>query len=265
MRASALALVVVVAACKAKAGKHEAAANGCDLAGQYRTRFDTGVGQWLWFRFKVDPSVQHATLTAPYAIDEKATLAIDPDPAACKLAVTATTQRGELLASITLDPKTQKVTGKLRMVGAREGVELEGVHDPGQGAPASKRACIQAGRYQLVVPAEQAWKAADKGSCDNAVIKIPFLVEEFGDQLSIDQLDDDGNAAWAAEDFIEKGPCEVLLRFRHKDYTVMTTLTFGGDKVTAAPEFASVQILDKGDTRRCEISDPMAWVEHVGA
>jgi hypothetical protein len=202
-------------------------------------------------------------MRAPSAFDESATLTVDPDPAACKASVIAKTKTGEVLASITLDPKTHKVTGKLRRSGAREGVELEGVHDPAGAPPTGKRACIKPGKYQLVVPAEQEWHAADGGSCDNAAIKVPFLVEELGEKLSIDQLDDDGTAAWAAEDYREQGECEVLLRFRHRDYTALTRLTFGGDKVTAAPLEASVQVLDKGDTRRCRATSPMAWVEKI--
>ena len=242
--------------------KKPAATSGCDHpAGVYRTRFDAGVGQWLWFRFEVDPSMQKATLKTPSAFDEGAVLTIDRDPAACKASVIAKTKTGEVLASITLDPKTHKVTGKLRRNGAREGVELEGVHDPVGGAVASKRACLHPGKYQLVVPAEQEWMPRE--GCDNATIKVPFLVEEFGDKLSIDQLDDDGTAAWAAEDYSEQGECDVLLRFRHRDYTALTKLTFGGDKVTAAPIEVSVQVLDKGDTRRCRAASPMAWVEKI--
>lgn len=254
-------LLLALAACGG--GKKKAqAAEGCDLAGTYRTRFDAGVGQWLWFRFEVD-SAMKATMRGPSALDEKALLTVDPDPAACKLSVVAKTEGGEVLASITLDPKTQKVSGKLRMVGAREGVTLDGVRDPIGGAP-PKHACIKPGRYQLVVPAEQSWEAEDGGSCDNAIIKVPFLVEEFGDKLSIDQLDDDGSAAWTAEDYNMVGDCEVILRFRNREYTAMTRLTFGGDQVTAAAMSASVQVLDKGDTRRCRVvGSPMAWVERI--
>jgi hypothetical protein len=265
-----LALVLVVAtiisfgACKGKAKQTDVTA-GCDLSGTYRTRFDAGVGQWLWFRFEVDPSVQHATLKMPSAVDDKATLTIDPDPAACKLSVVAKTPRGELLASITLDPKTQKVTGKLRMVGAREGVVLEGVHDPRTGAPAPKHACIAPGRYQLVIPAEQAWNPLDGGTCDAASIKVPFLVEELGDKLSIDQLDDDGSAAWAAEDYVETGDCSVQIQFRHRDYMTMADLTFGGDKVTAKALSARVSVIESGgDKHSCQIINPMVWVEKLG-
>jgi len=241
------------------------AREGCDLSGTYRTRFDAGVGQWLWFRFEVD-SAMKATMRAPSAVDEKTTtLTVDPDPAACKLSVVAKTDRGEILASLTLDPKTQKVTGTLRMVGAREGVALDGVRDPVGGTP-PRHACIKPGRYQLVVPAEQEWKAEDGGSCDNAIIKVPFLVEELGDKLSIDQLDDDGSAAWTAEDYGLVGDCEVVLRFRNREYTAQTRLTFGGDQVTAALISASIQVLDKGDSRRCRVTgSPMAWVEKLEA
>jgi len=257
-------LLLALAACGGGKEKPKAK-EGCDLAGTYRTRFDAGVGQWLWFRFEVD-SAMKATMKGPSAIDEKTTtLTVDPDPAACKLSVVAKTERGEILASLTLDPKTQKVTGKLRMVGAREGVALDGVRDPVAGTP-PKHACIKPGRYQLVVPAEQEWKADDGGSCDNAIIKVPFLVEEFGEKLAIDQLDDDGSAAWTAEDFSLVGDCEVVLRFRNREYTAMTKLTFGGDQVTAAAMSASVQVLDKGDTRRCRVTgSPMAWVERIGS
>ena len=260
MRAAALLLAVAACGGGGKDKKQEADKAGCDLAGVYRTRFDAGVGQWLWLRFEIDASMQKAVMKAPSAFDESALLTVDPDPAACKASVVAKTKTGELLASITLDPKTHKVTGKLRRNGAREGVELQGVHDP-VGAVASTRACLLPGKYQLVVPAEQEWVPSE--GCDTAQIKVPFLVEEFGDKLSIDQLDDDGTAAWAAEDYSEEGPCDVVLRFRHRDYTVLTKLTFGGDKVTAAPITVNVQVVDKGDTRRCTATSPMGWVEKI--
>jgi hypothetical protein len=258
-----LLLVSIVACGGGGKDKKAVPAGGCDLSGTYRTRFDARVGQWLWFRFEVDASGATAVVKSPSAIGEKATVKFDPDPAACKASIVLKTETGEILASITLDPKTHKVTGQLRMVGAREGVPLEGVHDPIGGTP-PKRACIQPGRYQLVVPAEQAWESDDGGKCETALIKVPFLVEEYGDKLAIDQLDDDGSAAWAAEDYSEIGPCEVLLRFRHRDYTTHTRLTFGGDKVTAGALSASVNVIESGgDKHRCRIDDPMAWVEKL--
>ncbi len=256
-------LCLLLAACSGGKDKKQAAAGGCDLSGTYRTRFDARVGQWLWFRFAVDASGVNAVVKSPSAIGEKSTITFDPDPAACKASIVLKGERGDILASITLDPKTQKVTGQLRMVGAREGVPIEGVHDPIGGTP-PKRACIQAGRYQLVVPAEQAWTSDDGGKCDTALIKVPFLVEEYGDDLLIDQLDDDGSAAWAAEDYATLSPCEVILRFRHRDYTAQTRLTFGGDKVTAAALSATANVVESGgDKHRCYIADPMAWVEKL--
>jgi len=257
-------LLIAVASCGGGKDKAKPATTGCDLSGVFRTRFDAGVGQWLWFRFEVDASMQKATLRTPSAIDDKAVLTIDPDPAACKASVVAKTERGELLASITLDPKTHKVTGKLRRNGAREGVELEGVHDPAGAPVPPKHACIKPGRYQLVVPAEQAWKGLDGGTCEEATIKVPFLVEEFGDKLSIDQLDDDGGAAWAAEDYMETGPCSVRLQFRHRQYMTLAELTFDGDKVGATALSASVSVVEKGDNHRCQIINPMVWVEKLG-
>jgi hypothetical protein len=256
-------LCLLLAACSGGGKEKKSAAGGCDLSGTYRTRFDARVGQWLWFRFAVDASGAKATVKSPSAIGEKATITFDPDPAACKASIVLKEERGDILASITLDPKTQKVTGQLRMVGAREGVPLEGVHDPLGGTP-PKRACIQPGRYQLVVPAEQAWTSDDGGKCDAALVKVPFLVEEYGEDLLIDQLDDDGSAAWAAEDYGVVGPCEVILRFRHRDYTAQTRLTFGGDKVTAAALSATANVVESGgDKHSCHISEPMAWVEKL--
>jgi hypothetical protein len=255
-----LAIILVLGACKGAPAKK--AQVGCDLSGSYRTQFDVGVGQWLWFRFSVDPGLQHAKLELPAAFDPRSPLTIDPDPAACKLSVTAKTGRGDLLASLTLDPKTQKVTGKLRRPGGTVSVELKGVHDPTSG-PAQTRACLKPGRYQLVVPAEQTWHGLDGGKCDTASLNVPFLLEELGDKVSIDQLDDDGNAAWAAEDYAEEGPCKVLVRFRHEEYMTLTELTFGGDVVTAVPKWASVTVLENGDPHRCQIWDPVAWVEEL--
>ncbi|MBA3457736.1 MAG: hypothetical protein H0T42_31935 [Deltaproteobacteria bacterium] len=254
-----LLLVLLLAGCTAKADKTEH--SGCDLAGHYRLRFEAGVGQKLWFRFKVDSSGQTATMTKPNAMTvEKVKL--DPDPAACKLSLTATTPRGEVLAQATLDPKTNMVTGTLRISGDREGAALSGFRD--QGPPAGKHAaCMTPGVYELVVPAEQAWDSDTEGvSCDEATLRIAFLVEPFGDDLAIDQLDADGTAAWGAEDVFEVGPCALEVRFRHHDQTAYTRLAFAADKVTATAMQASMRVVSKsGDVGRCIIDSPMAWVE----
>jgi hypothetical protein len=254
-----LLVLVVIAGCSPKADKTVAA--GCDLAGHYRLRFDAGVGQRLWFRFKVDHSGQTATMTTPNAFTFER-IKLDPDPAACKLTINASSKRGDLLASATLDPKTNIVTGTLRVSGAREGVALSGFRDIGP--PTGKHAaCVTPGVYELVVPAEQAWDSDTEGvSCDEATLRIAFLVEPFGDSLAIDQLDADGTAAWGAEDVFEVGPCAVEVRFRHHDQQAYTQLAFAGDKVTANATRASMRVVSKGgDAGRCEITSPMAWVE----
>lgn len=255
----ALLALLALAACGSPS---DAPKTGCDLAGTYRLRFDARVGQWLWLRFAVAKDMT-ATLLPPKAITTKNdALKIDPDPAACKLAAIAKTERGDLLASITIDKKTNEVTGTLRGVGMREGVALKGVRDVGP--PASKHACVTQGMYALVVPAEQAWTSTERGrSCEAAVARVPFLVEYLGDKLVVDQIDPDGSAAWAAEDVFvdEADPCNVEVRFRHDEWYVYAKVTFGGDKVTAEVTSASVQVSQGGDVWRCEIRDPMSWVE----
>jgi hypothetical protein len=255
----AVTLVLVLAAC---GGKSDAPQSGCDLAGTYRLRFDARVGQWLWLRFKVERDMS-AKLLSPKAIttkDDK--LKIDPDPAACKLAAIAKTESGELLASITIDKKTNEVTGTLRGVGMRSGVALRGVRDVGPSP--SKHACVTQGMYALVVPAEQAWQATEGGrNCETAAVRVPFLVEYLGDKLVIDQIEPDGRAAWAAEDVFvdEADPCQVEVRFRHDEWYVYSKIYFGGDKVTAEVTSANVEVVQGGDSWRCEIRTPMSWVE----
>ena len=258
-------MLVVLAAC----GSAESGApkTGCDLAGTYRLRFDARVGQWLWFRFTLDKSMK-ATQIAPIAIKTQA-LKTDPDPAACKLAVIAKTEAGELLASLTVDKKTNAVTGTLRGVGMREGISITGVRDVGGAAtplPSKPPFCVVPGMYQLAIPSEQEWRPLESGrTCDKAEVKVRFLVEYLGDKLVLDQLDADGSAAWAAEDVFvsDEDPCNVEVRFRHEDWYTYTKLTFANDKVTAATTSANTEVFDRGDIWRCEIRNPMSWVEKL--
>lgn len=255
-----LLLIVVLAGCTGTADKTPR--KGCDLAGHYRLRFDAGVGQRLWFRFRVDERGQTATMTPPTAITVEK-LKLDPDPEACKLSLTATAKGGELLVQVTLDPKTNAVTGTLRLAGMRESAaSLAGFRDVGP--PTGKHAaCVTPGVYELVVPAEQGWESDTEGvSCDEATLRIAFLVEPFGDSLAVDQLDGDGTPAWGAEDVFEVGPCAVEIRFRHHEQQAYTKLAFAGDKVTAEAMHASMRVVSKGgDAGRCTIATPMAWVE----
>jgi hypothetical protein len=236
---------------------------GCDLAGHYRLRYDAGVGQKLWLRFQVDKPVRTATLTKPISFKMapgKDALTIDPDPASCKLDVIAHAEGGDLLASLTLDPKTHAVTGTLRVSGQRKGVSIEGVRDVG-GLP-SPQACVQPGIYELVVPAEQAWKPdVEDRSCEAAGLRIPFLVEFIGDKLVIDQLEDDGRAAWAAEDVFDTAPCQAEARFRRFDSYAYIRLGFAGDTVSAEATSVDVRMGEVDDRWRCRAVEPMAWVE----
>jgi hypothetical protein len=255
------ALAAVSAGCGSKSKDNSVA--GCDLAGLYRLRFDAGVGQWLWLRFRIAPNGMSATLEKPTAFaDDVDTLKLDPDPAGCKASVTVASQRGDLLAHVTLDPKTNKVTGKLRFVEDREGMVLEGVRDP-SGVPTGPNACIKPGMYRLVVPAEQAWQSDEEGAdCEGAELAVSFLVEPFGDKLLVEQIRPDGTSAWAAEDTSIAGPCDVEVRFRHRDHTVHGRVTFGGDTVTARGRHVNVEhVTAGGDRYRCTVSDPILWVE----
>jgi hypothetical protein len=177
---------------------------------------------------------------------------LDPDPAACKLSVTATTKRGDLLASATLDPNTNIVTGTLRASGAREGVPLTGFRDVGP--PVGKHAsCVTPGVYELVVPAEQAWSSDAQDRVPRRTIRRPALDRHARCRR---------HGAWGAEDVFEVGPCAVEVRFRHHEQTAYTQLAFAGDKVTANATSASMRVVSKGgDAGRCSISGPMAWVE----
>jgi hypothetical protein len=227
-------------------------------------RYDAGVGQKLWFRFTVDKSVRNASLTKPISIAiDKPALKIDPDPASCKLDVIAQATNGELLASLTLDPKTHAVTGTLRVAGRRSGVNISGVRDVG--AQTSAEACVKPGLYELVVPAEQGWTPDIKDrSCESASLRVPFLVEYIGDQLVIDQLEADGDAAWAAEDVYTVAPCQAEVRFRRFESMAYIRLGFAGDTVSAEATSVNVRMGEVDDRWRCVATEPMAWVERKG-
>lgn len=257
MRWMMIAVTVAAAGCDAKSAK---AAEGCDLSGHYRLQYDAGVGQWLWFRFKVDRSGQTATMTLPsgFRVKPATKMRLDPDPAACKLSITLSEERGDVLAQATLDPITNKVTGTLRISGAREGVTLKGIRDVGE--PLWSDPCVKPGIYELVVPAEQEWTSDNEDvTCEE--LRIAFLVEPFGERLAVDMLDPDGTAAWGAEDVFADGACAVDVRFRHHEQSAYTKLTFAGDQVTATATHAKRRMVNKGgDVGQCSISNPMAWV-----
>lgn len=256
-----LLLLLTVAACSP--GESSAPRKGCDLVGTYRLRFDARVGQWLWLRFNVDKGMK-ATLLPPKAISATA-LTVDPDPAACKLSVIAKGERGDLLASLTIDKKTNAVTGTLRGVGMRSGISIHGVRDVGP-PPSKSPFCVVPGTYKLVVPPEQEWMPLESGRhCDTARVEVKFLVEYLGDKLVLDQLDPDGSAAWAAEDVFvdEADPCNVDVRFRHDEWYTYAKITFAADKVTAAATSANVEVSEHGDVWRCQIQNPMSWVEKI--
>jgi hypothetical protein len=125
----------------------------------------------------------------------------------------------------------------------------------------SKHACVVPGLYHLVIPPEQAWLNAEHRGCDTAQLKVPFLVEYLGDRLMIDQLDAQGGAEWTAEDVFEVEPCNVEVRFRHHEWSAYAKLVFAGDKVTATATRAMVQVSQGGELWKCEVANPMAWVE----
>ena len=253
-------LVLALVGCGSKS--KEAAKSGCDFDGHYRLRYEVGVGQKLWFRF--DVTKNQGTMVKPISIgmaDVK--LKLDPDPASCKLDVIAHAKQGDVLASLTLDPKKDVVVGTLRVAGDRKGVAISGVRDVG--AQKSPEACVKPGLYELVVPAEQAWTPDVKDrSCETAELRAQFLVEYIGDKLVVDQLEDDGDAAWAAEDVYTVAPCQAEVRFRRFESMAYVRLGFAGDQVSAEATSVDVRMGEVGDRWRCRADTPMAWVERKG-
>jgi hypothetical protein len=257
-----LILVLVATGCGSKANS-ETQPTGCDLSGTYRTRFRSS-GQWMWLRFRVEGQVAAWTgrLIPPRAFKTpNNAVQISQDGDKCSFSVALRGERGTMFAQVGVDAKTNDVKGSLRFQDARVGsIPLAGVRDLGK--QKSKLYCVKPGRYELSVPNEQAWKSDNKNmSCDKASLKLPFLVEYVGDELVIDQLDEDGTAAWAGEDVVEKGPCEYWVRFRHHNSWISANVTFAGDKVTASAKTASVVIEEQGGRWTCEAPDPIAWVE----
>jgi hypothetical protein len=259
MRTLALIALAALAGCGAKSDKPSK--SGCDFAGRYRLRYEAGVGQKLWFRFDVDKGARGGTLVQPITITSTdGKLKLDPDPASCKVDVIAHSKVGDVLASLTLDPKTNKVSGTLRIAGARSGVAIAGVRDVGP--QTSPQACVKPGVYELVVPSEQAWTPDTKDrSCETAGLRVPFLVEFIGDQLVVDQLEDDGDAAWAAEDVFTDGPCLAEVRFRRFESMAYIRLGFAGETVSAEATSVDVRMGEVGGRWRCIANEPMAWVE----
>lgn len=255
-------LGLALLSCSSKSDSKQQGSGGCDLSGQYRLRFKAR-GQKMWFRFALTKGATTATMQQPMTMEldpKKPKLDIDPDPASCKLTATAHATIGDVLASLTLDPKTNKVTGLVRMSGDRDGLALKGVRDTGP--LTSPHECVKPGRYELVVPAEQEWESdTPKASCDAASLRLPFLVEYVGDELAVDQLDDKGDAAWGAEDIYEVEPCKVEVRFRRFESYAYARLTFAGDSVTADASSVNVEMGEVGARWRCRAKQPMAWVE----
>jgi hypothetical protein len=256
-------LAVFAAACgDTKSAEPEVTA-GCDLAGTYRLRFPAA-NQWMWVRFRVEGRpLAWSGRSIPPRVFETTNHAVEisQDGQRCSFTATHKTKHGPVFAQVSFDPATNDVKGTLRRQDARDPTKpLAGVRDVGK--QKSKLYCVKPGRYELSVPNEQTWKPDNKNmSCDKASLKLPFLVEYLGDELVIDQLDDDGTAAWAGEDVVEKGPCEWWVRFRHHRSWIAANLTFAGDKVTASAKEASVVIEEQGGYWTCVTKDPVVWVE----
>lgn len=116
--------------------------------------------------------------------------------------------------------------------------------------------------YELVVPVEQAWDPdIPDRSCEAAGLRIPFLVEFIGDTLVIDQLEADGDAAWAAEDVFQVAPCQAEARFRRFESYAYIRLGFAGETVSAEATKVDVRMGEVDDRWRCRAIEPMAWVE----
>ena len=252
-----LILIASLAGCTPKVDEP-----ACHFAGRYRLEFKAPGGKLSPFRFDVDASGTKATLIQPYSFAvDKADLELDPDRHACKLTVTARTQIGDYLASLDLDPKTQKVTGLYRTVGDRRGVNISGVRDkPGKPA-ASPRACIKPGVYELVVPKEQPWQqATTERSCNEATIKIPFVVDFIGDKLSVGQIAEDVDPSYVSTHVVEQGTCGANVLFQRIESSASVELTFDGDKVTAAAQQLDIYIGEPGDRWQCTAQQPVATV-----
>jgi hypothetical protein len=235
----------------------DAAPAGCDLTGDYRVRYRSNGEDGWWLRLNVSGTPPKAKLTEDANMLGLAAGPIDvtADPAGCKLVAKATSDHaGDVQVTMTLDPKTNAVTGQLtrskKVSDDDSPTAVAGVRDVG--APKTP-ACLHPGVFELDLDDKAKWKnaeASDKRSCENAPLDaLPTFVrvEPFGDTVVIDETDSEAPHLTRSSGgkVTVTGDCAYTVSLATERMEIDFQLTFAGDQVSGKATNAKVQHIEE--------------------
>jgi hypothetical protein len=232
-----------------------AAAATCDLAGKYRLRFRSNGADGWWLRLEIKGTT--AELAQKDVMDVLAaplTFAAD----GCKATITSKNEHsGDAKLEMTLDPKTNIVTGTLaRTKGGEKGeadsVPVTGRRDVG---PIATPACIKPGLFEIGIGSTK-WKLSEgkpgrgNGGCKDftETAKQKVRVEMLGDELFVDEVSGEKDEqSFARAKLTKKGDCAYDVELQVQDWSFTGSVTFDGDKVTGTATQSRYQVFEDGE------------------
>lgn len=233
----------------------------CDLVGTYRLRFASNGTDGWWWRFAVTETngALSGNLSAPIpvlGIEQTGPVDLRRAPSGCAMTVTASGTIGDMIATLSLDEATNKVTGQLTRAKPENAAEnppapMSGMRDAPGATPTPAGACVEAGVYELVLDPKAKYQpdpAEEK--CDPRLLdKLRLRLEHLGPELYGDSLDKQGAeipGGLVVKSF--KG-CDVELEHLGVDGStrVVAKLTFSGTNVTGTATTATYRILEDGE------------------
>jgi hypothetical protein len=260
-------LVVAVLGCKknepapppapAPAPKVAPAPPPCDLAGNYRLRFDSNGAKGWWFDFTIADG--KATLTRKVSMFDLQPGALPFDATDCKGHIALqSSNAGKVELTFTLDPKANTIAGTLTRekggddYGTPAKQDVVGRRDVGGlGGPS----CLHAGVFKLEA-GKTTWKSSEGHarfgmSCkdDNAGITTRLVrIQPFGEEIVVDEvLEDAGNPQSFERGEVKRlGDCDLELHLAVQDFDFTAKLTLAGDTVTGTASDAHYQVFEDG-------------------
>lgn len=235
-------------------------ARGCDLVGTYRLRFASNGTDGWWWRFAVTETngALSGKLVAPIpvlGIEQAGPVDLRRDPAGCAMTVTASGAIGDMIATLSLDEATNKVTGQLTRAKPESPeqapAQMSGMRDAPGAKPTPAGACVEAGVYELVLDPKAKYQpdpAEEK--CDTRLLdKLRIRLEHLGPELYGDALNKQGAEVPGGLVVKSFKGCDVELEHLGMDGStrVVAKLTFAGAKVTGTATTATYRILQDGE------------------
>lgn len=247
------------------------AGSKCDPVGSYRLRHRSNGAEGWWFLFQVKGSptgvYSAELLQKAYMLDIPAgPIQLAADLRACTLVLTAKTEHaGDIRITLTLDPKTNAVSGQLTRskttLGDDSPVSIAGAREVG---PVKPPACLSPGVYDLEADPAGKWKLTEghpfpgdtcMGHANYAHTTV--RIEPLGNEIIVDGVsrsgwDDKRQVNKYSQNFsrstsVRLGECEISVRFVDQDFRFQGKLKFLGDKITGVASKAEFQVFNDGE------------------